>query len=238
LELAAEGTLYGVSQGAGLWTLGPDDKLSVVLGDFHGLFTRREDGALVLAAADARDHRPRLELQLPEGKITMLAVLDQIEALAMDEDAVVVCDGAALRRVEFDGRITTLAEPIGEGLHGLVIGPDGPLVTVYHSREVVEVTADGTRRVLLTSEPPWAPTDVTLHDGALYVVEYAQHPCCWKGPRVRRVVEGESPVTLLTIDDQNHFHLLPWRLPLAILGAAMVVAFAVWGRSRRGRQVR
>jgi hypothetical protein len=82
---------------------------------------------------------------------------------------------------------------------------------------------------------------VTFHDGAVYVVEYAEHPCCWKGPRVRRIVAGEIPTTLLTIDDQTHNHTSPWlRLGLwiavvAVLTAALFwVAIVVRRKARRG----
>ena len=227
LEQAANGTIYGVSQsqGLGLWTLGRDERPVAVLPNFHGLFTFSEDGSLALAAADPHDRRPRLDIRSSDGRHSMLATLEQIEALAFDDQVLVVADGAAIRVVERDGKMKTLAEQVGVGLYGLTIGPEGPIVAVYGERTVVEIARDGTRRVLLTSEPPWAPTDVTFHDGALYVVELAQHPCCWKGPRVRRLVAGAAPATLFTIDDGDHLHLAPWEQPLQwMVGVGILAA--------------
>jgi hypothetical protein len=57
LELAADGVVYGVSQGSGLWSIGSDETVHPILPEFHGLFTRRSDGTLALAPADALDNR-------------------------------------------------------------------------------------------------------------------------------------------------------------------------------------
>ena len=71
-----------------------------------------------------------------------------------------------------------------------------------------------------------------MHDGALYVVELAQYPCCFKGPRVRRIRGGGS-TTLLTLDDGNHLHLLERWLPLALAIAVAAVVAVVLIRRRR-----
>jgi hypothetical protein len=232
LELAPDGTIYGVSQGAGLWRLGLNDRVEPVRPQFHGLFTFAGDGSLVLAPADARDRRPRLEFESLEGRRTTLS-FGQIESLTRSAGGVAVADGSAVREVSRNGAPKTWADDVGEGLHGLTATPEGLVVAVYSERQVVELTAGGVQRVLLTSEPPWAPTDVAFHDGALYVLEFAQHPCCWKGPRVRRVVEGEAPITLLTIDDGDHHHPFyesPWfLLGLCVTGGASLTVIAtVW----------
>jgi hypothetical protein len=242
LALAPDGTVYGVSQGAGLWNLGVDGRVEAVRSEFRGLFTFASDGSLVLAPADSLDRRPRLEFESPKSMRTTLA-MGQIDSLTHLGDAIAVGDGSAVRIASKDGAIETWTHHIGEGLHGLAATPRGLVVAVYNERRVVELTNDGTQRVLLTSEPPWAPTDVAFHDGAVYVLEFAQHPCCWKGPRVRRVIGGEPSSTLLTIDDGDHRHPVyesPWFiLGLYIAGGATLTATAaMWAGSAIRRQVR
>jgi hypothetical protein len=231
LELAKDGTIYGATvygggRGQGIWTLGSDEKPVSFLSEFYGLFTRGEDGTVALAPADAQERRPRLELLSSDGKRSTLAMLEQINALAWHGRAIVVADGSAVRTVALDGATETLAKEVGKGIQGLAIGPNGPVVAAFEDRAVVEVARDGTRQVLLKSEPPWGPTDVTFHDGTLYVVEYAHQPSGWTGPRVRRVAGGEAPVTLLTIEDDASsfwFRLVVWTA-----GVLMAVAATIW----------
>jgi hypothetical protein len=246
LDQAGDGTIYGVSQGSGIWKLGPDESAVPLLPEFHGLFAVRDEGGLVLAAADPLDRRPRLETRTRDGRRSPLARLGQIDALACRGRTVVVADGSAIRSVAFDGWVETLAEGVGDGLHGLVIGPRGPVVTVWGSRRVVELNSDGARRTLLRSEPPWSPTDVALQNGAIYVLEIAQHPCCWKGPRVRRLLPGASPTTLLVFDDGDpsftrHWGwTFPWALAgvtlLALVASGVAVAIRRVARRRRWRE--
>jgi hypothetical protein len=113
--------------------------------------------------------------------------------------------------------VATLAEDVGNGLLGLCIGPNGPIVVAYGDRSVVEIADDGTRRVLLTTEPPWAPTDVTFHHEAIYVVEVAMSDD-WKGPRIRTMVLGQKPRTLLSIEH------VPRGLPVRLFLVLFVVA--------------
>jgi hypothetical protein len=232
LARAADGTIYGTSWGqrGGLWTLGPSERQSLPLPGFLGLFALGKDGAWVLAPADSHGRGQRLEVRSPDGRRSVLAHLDQIEAIAWHDDAIMAASGSAIYSIDMDGTVTMMADKVGRGLHGLTMGENGPIVAVYESRQVVELSGDGTRRVLLTSEAPWAPSDVTFHDGALYVVELAEHPCCWKGPRVRQLVAGQAPRTLVTIDDEDHIHLAPWERPLHwLVGSGVFVAACVSG---------
>ncbi len=194
----------------------------------------------MLAPADSHGRGQRLEVRSPHGQPSVLAQLGQIEAVTWHDDSIVAAAGSAIYTIAMDGTFTMLADKVGRGLYGLTMGPNGPIVSVFESRQVVELSRDGTRRVLLTAEAPWAPTDATYRDGALYVVELAQHPCCWKGPRVRQLVAGKAPRTLLTIVDNDHIHLAPWERPLHWLvggGVFVAVCFscaivAVWRRAK------
>jgi hypothetical protein len=151
-----------------------------------------------------------------------------------------VADGSALRLVDDEGNVTTLVEDLGTGLYGVAPSSNGVVVAIYDERRVIEINRAGKQRVLVTSEPPWAPTDVAVRGHEVFVVEVAQHPCCWKGPRVRRVTNGQKPVTLLTIDDGNHLHLTPRDRPLEWLVGTIVLCVIsiaiVWRMRRRTRR--
>jgi hypothetical protein len=240
---AADGTVYGVSwgQGGGVWKLGPDDRPMPVLADFNGLVALGEQGSLLLAPVDPHGRGQHLEICSPSGQRSVLATLAEITALARHNGTILVAAGSTIHTIDADGSIQTLAEDVGTGLYGLALGPNGIIAAVHDQRQVVEVAPDGARRVLLVSEPPWAPTDVAVHDGVLYVVELAQHPCCWKGPRVRRVVAGQAPATLLTIDDGNHLHISPGERPFAWMvgvGTLAMVVFVLGVRMVRQRRRR
>jgi hypothetical protein len=241
LSMSATGTVYGVTwgQGGGIWKLGNDERPTPVVSGFNGLFALGEQGSLLLAPADMHGHGQGLEILFANGQRSVLASLADIQAITRHERAIVVAAGSTIQTIDADGAIRTLAEDVGSGLYGLAMGPKGPIVTVQERRQVVELAPDGSRRVLLASDAPWSPTDVAVHEGMLYVVELAQHPCCWKGPRVRRFVVGQAPTTLLTIDDGDHVHISPrerplqWMLAIGII--AMVVLFLGVARWRRVR---
>jgi hypothetical protein len=221
-----------------LWRLSAEEKPAPLLSDFYGLFARGEDGTIVLAPADAQERRPHLEVLSRDGRRSTLATLQQVNALAWHGRAIVVADGSAIRTVELDGKTQTIAEDVAKGIQGLAVGPNGPVVAAFEDRAVVEVARDGTRRVLLKSEPTWGPTDVTYHDDTLYVVEYASAPHGWKGPRVRQLASGEPPVTLLTIE-QNDLWFWLWPGPLLVcgllaIGAAFLLRRAIRRRARWG----
>jgi hypothetical protein len=240
---AADGTVYGVSWGqdGGVWKLGGDERPKRVLGDFNGLLAPGEQGSLLLAPVDAHGRGQRIEIRSANGQRTVLTSIANITAIASHEGTIVVAAGSTVCTIDSGGTNKTLADDVGTGLHGLAVGSTGVIVAVHDKRHVVELAPDGARRVLLTSEPPWVPTDVAVADGVLYVVELAQHPCCFKGPRVRRLVAGRPATTLLTIDDGNHLHISPQERPLEWMvgiGAVAMVVFVlavVKVRRRRNR---
>jgi hypothetical protein len=242
LAEATDGSVYGVSwgRGGGVWKLGPDGRPMPVLSGFNGLFAPAEQDSLLLAPADPHGRGQRLEICAPGGQRSELATLAEITAVARHQGTTVVAAGSAIHAIDAAGAFRTLADDAGTGLHSVAIGSQGPIVAVHGQRRVVELGPGGARRVLLESEPPWAPTDIAIHEGVLYVVELAQHPCCWKGPRVRRLVAGRMPVTLLAIDDGSHFHIAPWERPFLWLAGAgaltLIVLFLAAAMVRRRRR--
>ncbi len=242
LAAAADGTTYGVSwgEGGGVWKLGADDQLMPVVDVFNGLFELGERDSLLLAPVDELGQADSLVIRSPSGQQSELASLADIQAVARHEATILVAAGSSIYSIDVDGNLRTLAEDVGSGLYGLTMGPAGPVVAVHDQRQVMEIAADGARRVLLQSEPPWAPTGVAIHEGVLYVVELAKHPCCWKGPRIQKVVAGEVPTTMLTIDDANHVHISPGERPLEwMLGVgSLATAGLVGGLAIVRRKIR
>lgn len=73
----------------------------------------------------------------------------------------------------------------------------------YGNREVLRVTEDGTRQVLLEAELPWSPSGVDVFQGSVYVLESVTPAPFWKfwqdstlRPRIRTVA-GDGQVSVL-----------------------------------------
>ena len=68
-------------------------------------------------------------------------------------------------------------------------------------RCVVKVTADGKAEAVMKAERPWSPTGVAVHDGEVYVLEYANANSddhkAWR-PRVRKLGRDGTVTTLAT----------------------------------------
>jgi len=126
-------------------------------------------------------------------------------------------EDAAIRRIDGQGRITTVAAnvalsgcasiPGSEGsgplLRGLAVEDGG---TVYAAASgcgrVVKIAPDGTLTTLLQLESPWSPTAVALAGKDLYVLEYlhtaVEDRRQWI-PRVRKISPDGKSVVLATV---------------------------------------
>jgi streptogramin lyase len=113
-------------------------------------------------------------------------------------------EDAAVRKIDARGRVTTVAERISVPncvsipgntrpyLRGLAVAPDG---TVYVAASgcgaLLKIDPRGRVAPLLRTAAPWAPTDVAVRNGEVYVLEYS-HTASeddrtkWY-PRVRRI---------------------------------------------------
>lgn len=107
-------------------------------------------------------------------------------ASATEAGVLYVVDGAALRRLDPSGRLTTVAPNIGTQLMGLWPTADGDVyLAVYGARAVVRVRlADGRVTTVAHSPAPWAPSGVIVApDSHLWILEYSTA----NAVRVRRV---------------------------------------------------
>ncbi|HKQ61584.1 MAG TPA: hypothetical protein VJS92_09830 [Candidatus Polarisedimenticolaceae bacterium] len=171
-------------------------------------------------AWDGAGENSRVLRRAPDGRVTVLAGggtrgrldgprgrarLGNVRGMALAPDgAIVVSDGAAIRRIAPDGEVRTLADgfvlrdrsddPRGGGLaEGYVLGVSvdaaGTIYAAdYANRRVLRIRSDGTLTSVAYSVKPWAPTGVFARGDELYILEYGfKPPAEASGPRVRRL---------------------------------------------------
>jgi len=114
-------------------------------------------------------------------------------------DAIYVTDDPYVRRVTFDGHVTTIARDLDRPhatnaidfgyLMGLAVDRNGVIyVADFRNRRVLKI-AHGVVTTIATSPAPWSPTGVAIgRNGEIYALENGfRQPGKWLEPRVRRV---------------------------------------------------
>jgi len=114
-------------------------------------------------------------------------------------DAIYVTDDPSVRRISFDGVVTTIARDLDRprspnaidfgSLFGLSVDRNGDVyVADFRNRRVLKI-AKGVVSTIATSPPPWSPTGVAVGPhGEIYALEIEfRPPSTWLPPRVRRV---------------------------------------------------
>jgi hypothetical protein len=115
-------------------------------------------------------------------------------------------EDAAVRRVDAQGRISAIATGIdvpncthipgigpeaGPYLRGLAVAPDGSIyVAASGCGTLLKIDPRGRVQPILRTSPPWSPTDVTIANGEVYVLEYSHTPGDDRRqwfPRVRKI---------------------------------------------------
>ena len=106
--------------------------------------------------------------------------------------------------VDYPDGNTNFALP---ALRGLAVDEHGNVFAAGTGcHRVVKITPTGKIQTVLISERPWSPTGVALHEGNLYVLEYAN---ATKGrdsgwlPRVRELGPDGTVTSLVTITEAN-----------------------------------
>jgi sugar lactone lactonase YvrE len=166
----------------------------------------------------------------PDGKLAhvsptlreTLAKLDEgVTGLAAGPDGLLyVASPSSLFQVKLDGTLTSLVSPAvlqdcdedlppnwrAPGFRGLTVETNG---TVYAAaagcRRVVKITNTGEAAAVLKSEKAWNPTDMALHAGELYVLEWTHansgRDDGWR-PRVRKLAP-DGTISLLVEIREN-----------------------------------
>ena len=104
------------------------------------------------------------------------------------QGSVYVVDGDDLRRIDREGRISTVVRGLGSGMMGTFPdGQGGLYVAVWGSRSVVRVSAEGRMTTVARTAAPWAPSGVMVAPGGdLWLLEYSTS----NEARVRRIARN------------------------------------------------
>jgi len=146
-----------------------------------------------------------------------------VTGLAADQAGIIyVSTWSAILKVKTDGTVSTFAKDIKlpdcdwdppdhnlsnhkPSFRGIAVDTDGSVYAAATGcRRVAKIDRDGHVSVVMKSEAPWTPTDVALHDGAVYVLEYTNgnggHDEVW-APRVRKLGPDGRIAVLADLSD-------------------------------------
>jgi sulfatase modifying factor 1 len=117
-----------------------------------------------------------------------LEKLDGVTGLAAGPGgAIYVASPTAIHRVQLDGTVHVVANPVevldctedaepgqkSPFLRGLAVAEDGTVfAAATDCRRVVQISTNGKTETVLRSESPWTPTGVAIYHGHVYVLEY------------------------------------------------------------------
>ena len=111
------------------------------------------------------------------------ARFEAIDGMAwLPDGAILVADGARLRRVGTDGQVKSLGEPLtqrrwDQDLLGVAVGPDGSLYAADFSGRVVQrVSIGGTVEPVYAPSAFWSPAGVAATSDGIYVLEHPRAP--------------------------------------------------------------
>ena len=184
------------------------------------------DGNLYFPSHDAGP--VRLMKMLPGGSTSMMTRLPATAAgapirdlnglAAGPEGSLYYTESNAIRRVDKDGRVSTVVQNVSPSTCGSVpgLGPaDRPLLrgldvdtsgTIYVAAtgcaSVLRVTADGHVSVLFQTDGPWSPTGVAMFGADLYVLEFlgaASDNRAEMIPRIRKIAPDGSSSVIATV---------------------------------------
>jgi DNA-binding beta-propeller fold protein YncE len=175
-----------------VWRLGRDGKLARIIPAREGFpkdysFVRDDAGNMYWAE---RGPRTTIRKGAPHGAITTLVTAsfrDVRWMTATADGTIYLVDFHDLKRIDRDGRLTTVAHALSDrsltqfhvgdrhALMGLWTDPAGNIyVANYASRKVKKVNPRGRVTTLTRSNPPWSPTGgLFAPNGDLWLLEYS-----------------------------------------------------------------
>jgi DNA-binding beta-propeller fold protein YncE len=182
-----------------------------------------EDGNLYYPSVRESDRR--ILRHDGAGGLTTFATLPRaargeqwINGLATGPDgSLYYSDDAAIGRITARGEVSTLAtvpaltngpKIPGMDMHpylrGLKVDAKGVVyVADAADARVLKITPDGKVSTILQLESPWAPTDVAVFGGIVYVLEFTHDAgddrTTWM-PRVRKITPDGRSIIILTVD--------------------------------------
>jgi sugar lactone lactonase YvrE len=270
LMTRADGTIYGTheqvpfARPGEVWEIGPTGQLRVAIVAEPGFpmslhpFAIDASGAVYSTSVYAGVSGPlRIMRRAPDGNFSTLAgaargmrdgmgteaQFEGVDGIALAPDgALIVSDGAAIRRVALDGSVVTIAGSLtesvwGEDLMGVTLHGDAIYVADYSSSRVLRVREQQSADTVLATRWPWAPTGVAFRGDEMYVLEHLRMPMVilgnlQMGPyvRVRRVAADGTVTTVKTVWGRSS-----WVLGLLLVAFVGLIALIVRRRRRVAR---
>jgi sugar lactone lactonase YvrE len=251
-----DGSIYGTHeytpQRPGfVWRLAPHGEVTTIATTSRAFeaslhpFLIGADGTLYSTNAYAGPQGPhRLLCRSPSGEVSVVIPQARgIDGLAFGPDqSIYFTDTVALRLVQTDGKVVTIADSLtepswGEDLMGLEVDAAGnAYVSDYSGARVLYVNRQGGRTPVFESSWPWSPTGVIHHESAMLVLEHLRMPYVVLGnigigPYIRILrVERDGAVHTRAVVWGRHSWLA------AAIAAAAIVAVVVARTLRRRRR--
>jgi hypothetical protein len=179
-----------------IWRRAPDGRVTDVMPWRETFFreygfTRDQAGAMYWPTCPER--RCSIRKRTRDGRTTTLGAGVRFDShinwiAATPQGSVWVVDGQDLRRMDPQGRISTVARGVGPMMMGLWPDAQGGVhVAVYGNRSVVRVGADGRTQTVARTPAPWGPSGVLVApNGDLWILEYSTS----NEARVRRIARN------------------------------------------------
>jgi hypothetical protein len=179
-----------------IWRRAPNGRVTDVIPWTDGFFreygfVRDRPGAMYWVSCPER--RCTIRKRTPDGRTTIVGprvrFANNINWIAVGpQGSVYMVDGDDLRRIDREGRISTVVRGLGSGMMGTFPdGQGGLYIAVWGSRSVVRVSADGRRTTVARTAAPWAPSGVMVAPGGdLWLLEYSTS----NEARVRRIARN------------------------------------------------
>jgi hypothetical protein len=203
LSIDAAGNLFGEdSEFLGgerwrhrIWRRAPDGRVTDVVPWRDGFFREYgfvHDRAGAMYWATCPERRCSIRKRAPDGRTTTVGPGVRFNhninwIAAGPQGSVWVVDGEELRRIDGQGRISTVAR-VGPMMMGLFPDAQGGLyVAVYGNRSIVRVGADGRVATVARTPAPWGPSGVMVApSGDLWILETSTS----NEVRVRRIARN------------------------------------------------
>lgn len=213
------------------------EKPAIIFADGGAPLAVCREGDLYYASnwRDDDDHPPgglTVSRLSPDGKLAhvspllknALSQLDEgVTGLASGPDGLLyVASPSRIFKVQMSGAIGTLASNIvveacdenlppnwrSPGFRGLAVATDGTVHAAATGCRCVVTLQSGETKTILKSERPWSPTDVALHAGNVYVLEWTNPNGSaedgWR-PRVRKLAHDGRVTRLAEIKENVAF---------------------------------
>lgn len=179
-----------------VWRRAADGRVTDVIPWRDGFFPEYgfvRDGAGAMYWVSCPERRCTIRRRTPDGRTSVVAPPARFNhyinwIAAGPRGSVWVVDGEDLRRVDREGRISTVVRGLGPGMMGLHPDAQGGLhVAVWGRSSIVRVGPDGRTTTVARTAAPWAPSGVTVApNGDLWILEYSTS----NAARVRRIARN------------------------------------------------